>query len=92
VDVNPINYQLVFEPDLKKFTFEGKETITVDCKKPTKKIVINCSELKIKSSQVKYKGKIIASKVKINEKNEELQITLNEKIKAPPGHSHMKPA
>jgi len=81
VDINPINYELVFEPDLKKFTFAGKETITINCKKSTKIISINCSEIKIKSCQVKCKGQIISSSAKTNEKKEELQITLKEKIK-----------
>ncbi len=81
MDINPINYELVFEPDLRKFTFGGKETITVYCKKPTKIISINCAEIKIKFCQVKIKGKIIASSVKTDEKKEELQITLKEKIK-----------
>ncbi|MFQ5440369.1 MAG: M1 family metallopeptidase [Nitrosopumilaceae archaeon] len=81
MDVNPINYELIFEPDLKKFNFKGKETISINCKKPTKKISLHCAEIKIKSCAVKHKGKTITSKVKNNEKKEELQITLNEKIK-----------
>jgi tricorn protease interacting factor F2/3 len=81
VDINPINYDLIFEPDLKKFIFSGKETITIDCKKITKLISLHCSEIKIKSCQVKNKGKIINSTAKTNEKKEELQITLKEKIK-----------
>jgi tricorn protease interacting factor F2/3 len=81
VDINPINYDLIFEPDLKKFSFGGKETITVDCKKATKIILLHCSEIKINSCQVKSKGKIVNSTAKTNEKKEELQITLNEKIK-----------
>jgi len=81
VDINPIHYELIFEPDLKKFTFNGKEIIYVDCKKATKKILLNCAEIKIKSSLVKSKGKIITSKVKTNKEKEEIEIILNEKIK-----------
>jgi len=81
VDINPINYQLVFEPDFIKFTFAGKETITINCKKPTKIISINCAEIKIKSLQVKCKGQVISSSTKTNEKKEELTITLKEKIR-----------
>ena len=80
MDINPINYELVFEPDFKKFTFSGKETITIDCKKTTKIISINCAEIKIESCQVKNKGKLISSIPKTNEKKEELQIYLKEKI------------
>jgi len=81
VDVIPINYQLTFEPDLKKFTFTGSETISVDCKKATKIINMHCAELKILSCQVKSSNKIIQSTPKIVEKNEQLQIFLGEKIK-----------
>ena len=81
MDVNPINYKLIFEPDLKKFTFNGIESITADCKKSTDIITMHCAELKITSCQVKLKGKIIKSFPKINEKNEELGIKLSEKVK-----------
>jgi tricorn protease interacting factor F2/3 len=81
VDVIPINYELTFEPDLKKFTFEGSESITADCKKLTNSISMNCAELKIISCRIKSKGKIIQSTPKLNEKKEELQIKLSEKIK-----------
>ena len=81
MDVIPINYDLTFEPDLKKFTFEGIEEISVNCKKNTNKISMNCAEIKIKSCQVKVGGKIIPSSPKINEKKEELEIKLGQKIK-----------
>ncbi|MEX0863197.1 M1 family metallopeptidase [Nitrosopumilus sp.] len=81
MDTIPINYQLTFEPDLKKFTFSGTETISVDCKKPTTVITMHCAELKITSCQVKSNGKIIKSVPKTNEKKEELEIKLGEKIR-----------
>ena len=81
MDIIPINYGLTFEPDLKKFTFNGTELISVDCKKSTNKIIMNCAELKIKSCQVRSAGKLIKSSVMTNEKKEELQITLAKKIK-----------
>ena len=81
MDVIPINYELTFEPDLKKFTFEGSESITANCKKLTNSIVMHCAELKIVSCQIKSKGKTIKSTPKLNEKKEELQIKLSEKIK-----------
>ncbi len=81
MEVNPINYKLTFEPDLKKFTFDGTESITADCKKSTDLITMHCAELKIAFCQVKSKGKIIKSFPKVNEKNEELGIKLSEKVK-----------
>ena len=59
MDTSPTNYNLTFEPDLKKFTFTGLETISVTCKKSVNVIRMNCAELKIKSCIVKSGGKII---------------------------------
>lgn len=81
MDVVPINYKLTFEPDLKKFTFHGTESVYVNCKKPTKIITMHCAELKILSCQVKSGKKFIKSIPKTVEKKEELQIVLSEKIK-----------
>ena len=81
MDVNPINYNITFEPDLKKFTFNGIESITADCKKLTNSITMHCAELKITSCKVTSKGKIIKSSPKTNEKKEELEIKLSEKVK-----------
>ena len=81
MDTTPINYELTFEPNLKKFTFNGTELISVLCKKPTSTITMHCAELNIKSCTVKSAGKLIKSTLKINEKKEELQIKLGSKIK-----------
>ena len=81
MEVIPINYKLTFEPDLKKFIFLGSETISIKCTKSVNVIVMNCAELKIKSCVVKSGKKIIKSHPKINEKKEELQIKLDEKIR-----------
>ena len=81
MDVTPINYELTFEPDLKRFTFDGTESISIVCNKPTSIITMHCAELKIKSCMIKSAGKLIKSALKINEKKEELQIKLGSKIK-----------
>jgi len=81
VNVIPINYRLTFEPDLKKFTFNGSQIISANCKKSTNLITMDCAELKITSCIVKSNGILIQSSAKTNEKKEELQIKLSEKIK-----------
>lgn len=80
MDVIPKNYQLIFEPDLKNFVFEGTEKITVECKRPTDIITMNCAEIKIKSCSV-HAGKETSCTAKTDEKKEELQIRLKEKIR-----------
>ena len=59
MDTSPINYKLTFEPDLKKFTFHGLESISIDCKKSVNVITMNCAELKIKSCIVIYTCNIV---------------------------------
>jgi len=81
MDVIPINYELTFEPDLKKFVFDGTEKIFANCKKPTSMISMNCAEIKIKTCSVTHSGNTIESSFKTNEKKEELQIRLSQKIK-----------
>ena len=47
--VKPINYNLTFEPDLKKFTFKGKEILTFGLTESAKKIELDAVDLKIHS-------------------------------------------
>ncbi|HSB57591.1 MAG TPA: M1 family metallopeptidase [Nitrosopumilaceae archaeon] len=77
----PINYEIWFEPDLKNFTYLGKEMITIQISNPTNKFVLNSAELKIKNCFVKIKGQTFKGKVQLDEKNEELTVIIPEKIK-----------
>ena len=81
MDTVPINYNLTFEPDLKKFTFAGTEEITVSCKKPTNLITMHCAEIKIKSCVVKTGNDTIKSTPKTDAKKESLSIKLGQKVK-----------
>ena len=54
--VDPISYDLEFEPDFRKFTFSAKAKIIARCNSSTPKIVMDCAELKIRSCKV-YEGK-----------------------------------
>ena len=80
MDVIPKNYELVFEPDLRKFVFCGTEKITVECKKPTGTITMHCAEIKVGACSVRTGKKTVACAAKTDEKKEELQIRLGEKI------------
>jgi len=80
VEIIPINYNLSFEPDLQKFIFEGKESIEINCKKPTRIITLNCAEIKIHSCYITQKNQKILCTTKTDEKKEELTITLAKKV------------
>ena len=46
-DIYPISYKISVRPDFEKFTFAGSETITIEFKKPTKKLTLHAIELEI---------------------------------------------
>ena len=78
--VVPLHYDIVFEPNLRNFTFHGKESININCKKPTHIITLNTAELEIKNCQISSKNKILRTKIKLDKKKEELQITIPKTI------------
>lgn len=78
--VTPKNYEILFEPDLENFTFNGYEKITIHCKSFVNKITMNCAEIDILSCDIQT-DKNIKCKTKVNSKKEELEITLSEKIR-----------
>ncbi len=79
--VIPLHYELNFEPNLKTFTFNGTETIYVQCSKPTKTIILDAAELKITECYVTSKNNHFKTKTKLDEKKEKLQINLPDRIK-----------
>ena len=50
--IAPSEYELSFEPDLKKFTFSGSETIKLIIDKRTGQIVLNALDLKISQASL----------------------------------------
>lgn len=79
--VHPKIYDITFEPNFNNFTFLGKEKISVEIIKPTNVFVLNCAEIKIKDCFVISKGRAFKTIIKLDEKNEELTISMPEKIK-----------
>ena len=79
--VIPVNYELQFEPIFKNFTFNGKETITVNCKTLVNSITLHCAEIKIKSCHVRHNEITHKATIRTDVKKEELTITIKNKIK-----------
>ena len=79
-DSFPIHYDIEFEPDFKKFTFKGREKISIKVSRLSSKIVLHAAELEIKKCQVSCNGKEIKPKIQLDEKTEQLTITLPKKI------------
>ncbi|KAJ9600825.1 hypothetical protein L9F63_001037, partial [Diploptera punctata] len=83
--VVPEHYNLQLKPDLKTFIFEGQETVKIEVKQTTDKIVLNSLDLNIKSvSFTSSNGNIIKpTDSKISVEDETLTLTFGEPI--PPG-------
>ncbi|MEX2028897.1 MAG: M1 family metallopeptidase [Candidatus Paceibacterota bacterium] len=69
-NVIPVKYDIQLRPDLKNFTFEGIETITLLVLKRTKKLVLHSKELKIETAQIFLKGDKYFAKISYDEKSE----------------------
>ena len=78
--VSPRNYDLTFEPDLKKFRFDGTERVQIEVAKPTSEIVLNAAELEIRECSVFFKNKVVKASFSLDEKKEQMTIRLAEKI------------
>ena len=88
----PKNYNLTFEPDLKKFTFYGKEIITFELKSHfsrlsrdsrgrEKEIVLDAVDLQIVNCELLIVNRNIISSHKIAHKEEKLYIYLSQELK-----------
>ncbi|HEX5457748.1 MAG TPA: M1 family metallopeptidase [Candidatus Nitrosotalea sp.] len=78
--VSPINYELTFEPDFKKFTFRGKEKISIKITKPTNKITLHAAELEINQCKISHNGKEVRPKIILDKKTEEMVLVFSGKI------------
>ena len=78
--VSPRNYTLLFEPDLKKFTFTGTAKIQANCNEKVGKITLNSADLEISKCVVKAKNKELETSFELKPEKEELVITLPSKI------------
>jgi len=79
-NVIPIHYDIEFEPDFKKFTFNGREKISIRVIGSTNKIILHAAEMEIKKCHIEWKGKEIRPKIKFDEKSEEVILILPQKI------------
>lgn len=78
--VSPIHYEIEFEPDFKKFTFRGKEKVSIKITRSTNKIILHAAELEIKQCKIEWNGKEIKPKAILNSKTEELTLSFSKKI------------
>ncbi len=78
-NVVPSHYELKVSPDLKTFVFEGTESITVRIKRPTNKIILNSSRLKIKRATIVTSGQEQKASIS-KERDEEVTFSFRKKV------------
>ncbi|MDE1865144.1 MAG: M1 family metallopeptidase [Candidatus Micrarchaeota archaeon] len=82
-NVIPENYSILLEPSFKTFGYTGKETIRVQIRKATKKIAINCVDLKITKASVGSGRSILPARVSYSKASERITLSLAEKVRGP---------
>ncbi|MCJ1400616.1 Aminopeptidase 2 mitochondrial [Xylographa trunciseda] len=83
-NVKPLHYDLTLEPDLEKFTFEGKVIIDLDVKEETTSISLNALDLEIQSTTI-TSGDIqitTSPKVSFNEAKQTVTLSFDKAIAA----------
>jgi puromycin-sensitive aminopeptidase len=87
-DVRPTAYDLMVEPDLKKFTFSGAEEITLSVAKPVREIVLNATDLEISQAQIlpvggtNVNGTALGAQIVPDAKSERVRIVLKHELPA----------
>ena len=79
--VVPEKYSIRIEPDLKKLTFSGSETVKIEVRQPVRELVLNALELQITSASLDEKA-IAPAAIKLDPKEETLKIALPEELPA----------
>lgn len=80
--VTPKHYDLYFEPNLKTFKYDASTNISLEIKKPTRQIVLNARDLKIKKVKLSQGKNIQTPKnIKLDKKSETLTLVFNKSLK-----------
>ncbi|MBI2102248.1 M1 family metallopeptidase [Candidatus Woesearchaeota archaeon] len=79
-NVTPSHYDLLFEPDFKKFTFQGTAYIVVSIREPTKTIKLHAKEIQIKTAELRQRNLSLSAKTNYNSQKEELTLTFPQKV------------
>jgi len=78
--IRPLNYKLSLDVDMKYFRYFGEETITIELKEPTDKIILNSVGLEITRCKITANGDTITPKHQLDKEKEELVLQFEKKI------------
>jgi len=79
-NLNPLNYKIHLEPDLKRFAFEGSVEISVEALEPVHEIHLNILGLTIRKCVVRVEDSYTDCPYSVDSKKEEMNISLPEEM------------
>ena len=78
--ITPLNYKLSLDVDMKYFRYFGEETITIELKEPTDKIILNSVGLEITRCKITANGDTITPKQQLDKEKEELVLQQPQRV------------
>lgn len=75
-NVRPTHYDLTIDPDFTQFTFNGRAVVSVAIKEATERIVMNASELRVKSVSVLGASAVAKVNVEMDKANDRVSFVL----------------
>jgi tricorn protease interacting factor F2/3 len=75
-DVSPINYRIMLEPDLERFSFLGKTEILAEAAEPITQVTLDAVELTILTCGIEQKDGLLACAFHVDPTTETLRISL----------------
>ncbi|MDY7035619.1 MAG: M1 family metallopeptidase, partial [Thermodesulfobacteriota bacterium] len=79
-DINPINYKIHLEPDLKEFKFAGNTEIIMEAMRPVNEISLNILDLAIWRCKLKLDDSFVDCPFFVDPKKEEMRVSLPEEM------------
>jgi len=79
-NINPTNYKIHVEPDLRTFSFTGSTEIELDALQPVNEITLNAKELAFWDCKVRINSRLVECSFFVDPRKEELRISLPEKM------------